>query len=177
MFADCKLSFYSHVDYIFFARLKLLGLINYASFSPSAIRNFLISYSARVWYEAQSSSIAWNSITLTNSYKLERTERKFACPFHNRHFTDIFDYKYDDRLNLPELQPRQRFISDLFLISIFKIIVVIHPYLMLRIYMYLIWFQSENFRNGSQIRDVSCLFNYFKLDASVGPTAQKPQNS
>jgi hypothetical protein len=60
-------------------------------------------------------SVAWNSVTATDSNKLERVQRKFAALCHKRFFQDM-EYHYDiilEKLNL------RRHIDALFLINAF----------------------------------------------------------
>jgi hypothetical protein len=42
-------------------------------------------------------SVAWNSVTITDSNKLERVQRKFAALCHKRFFQDV-EYHYDNIL-------------------------------------------------------------------------------
>jgi hypothetical protein len=67
-------------------------------------------------------SVAWNSVTITDSNKLERVQRKFAALCHKRFFQDV-EYHYDnilERLNLGTLHIRRRHFNALFLINAFS---------------------------------------------------------
>jgi hypothetical protein len=66
-------------------------------------------------------SVAWNSVTITDSNKLERVQRKFAALCHKRFFQDV-EYHYDiilGKLNLQTLHIRRRHFDALFLMNAF----------------------------------------------------------
>jgi hypothetical protein len=66
-------------------------------------------------------SVAWYSVTITDSNKLERIQRKFAALCHKRFFQDV-EYHYDnisEKLNLHTLHIRRRHFGALFLINVF----------------------------------------------------------
>jgi hypothetical protein len=66
-------------------------------------------------------SVAWNSVTITDSNKLDRILRKFAALFHSTFFQDV-EYHYDnllEKLNLLTLHIRHRHSDTLFLINFF----------------------------------------------------------
>jgi hypothetical protein len=68
-------------------------------------------------------SVAWNSITITDSSKLERIQRKFVALCYTRFFNGVCGYKYEDilvRLNFLTLHLRRRHLDALFLINVFK---------------------------------------------------------
>jgi hypothetical protein len=68
-------------------------------------------------------SVAWNSITLNNSSKLEQIQRKFADLYHSRLFIGTCYNRYEDilvSLNLSTLHSRCQFCDALFLINVFK---------------------------------------------------------
>jgi hypothetical protein len=53
-------------------------------------------YFALVRSQLEYASVAWNSVTITDSNKLERiVQRKFAALCHNRFFQDV-EYHYDN---------------------------------------------------------------------------------
>jgi hypothetical protein len=55
-------------------------------------------------------SVAWNSVTITESSKLEHMQRKFAALCHKIFFQDVV-YRYDnilEKLNLQSLHIRRR---------------------------------------------------------------------
>jgi hypothetical protein len=72
---------------------------------------------------SSSSSVVWNSITTTDSAKLERIQRKFVTLCYTRFFNGVCDYKYEEilvRLNFLTLHLRRRHLDALFLITVFK---------------------------------------------------------
>lgn len=122
IYLDSKLHFHQHVDHLFSHALKLLGLIRTITFSFSTLDSLLTLYSTLVRSKLEYASVVWNSVTITDSNKLERIQRKFAALCHNRFFTDM-DYHYVNMLNKLKLQTlhfRRRHIDALFLISVFK---------------------------------------------------------
>jgi hypothetical protein len=65
-------------------------------------------------------SVAWNSVTITDSNKLARVQRKFAALCHKNCFQDV-EYHYDnilEKLNLQTLHIRRRHFDALFLINV-----------------------------------------------------------
>jgi hypothetical protein len=67
-------------------------------------------------------SIAWNSVTITDSSKLERVQRKFSALCHKRYFQDV-EYHYSNtlkKLNLRTLHIRRRHFDTFFLINVFN---------------------------------------------------------
>jgi hypothetical protein len=65
----------------FLQGLKMLGLIHYLTFSFLIIDSLMILYNAVVKSKFECTSVTWNSITLTNSSKLQRIQRKSAAKF------------------------------------------------------------------------------------------------
>jgi hypothetical protein len=79
-------------------------------------------YIAIVRSKLEYASDVGNSITNTDSNRLERKQRKFAALCHNRFFQDV-DYHYIntlDKLNLQTLHVRRRHIDALLLINVFR---------------------------------------------------------
>ena len=122
VYIDSKLYFHQHVDCLFSSALKLLGLIRTITFPFSSIDSLMTLYSTLVRSKLEYASVAWNSITNTDSNKLERIQKKFASLCHYRFFYDT-DYHYIDaldKLKLPTLHTRRRQIDALFLIRTFN---------------------------------------------------------
>jgi hypothetical protein len=64
-------------------------------------------------------SVAWNSLTITDSSKLERIQRKFTAFCHSRFFQDT-EYHYEnlfERYDLLTLHNRCRYFGALFLVA------------------------------------------------------------
>jgi hypothetical protein len=80
----CKLYFYQHINYIFSQGLKILGLIRNITSSFSTLDSLLVFFSTLVRSKIEYASVVWNSITITDSSKLERIQRKFAALCYKR---------------------------------------------------------------------------------------------
>jgi hypothetical protein len=83
---DCKLHFHRHVDFLFSRSMKLLALIRILMFSFSTTDSLLMLYFALVRSKLEYAFVAWNSVTITNSNKLERVQRKFAALYQKIFF-------------------------------------------------------------------------------------------
>jgi hypothetical protein len=67
-------------------------------------------------------SVAWNSVTITDSNKLERIQRQFAALCQNRCSQDI-QYQYDsllEKLNLLTVHIGRRHSDAVFLMNVFN---------------------------------------------------------
>jgi hypothetical protein len=120
---DCKLNFHQHINCIFSQSLKMLGLIRYITSPFSTLDSLLALYSTLVRSKIEYASVVWNSITSTDSAKLERIQRKFVALCYTRFFNGVCDYKYEDilvKLNFLTLHSRRRHLDALFLINVFK---------------------------------------------------------
>jgi hypothetical protein len=81
---DSKLYFHHHVDYISSQGLKMLGFIRYITSSFSTPHSLSVLYTTFVRPKLEYASVAWNSVTSTDSSKLERLQIKFATLYHSR---------------------------------------------------------------------------------------------
>jgi hypothetical protein len=80
-------------------------------------------YFALVRRQLERASVAWNSVTITDSNKLESIHRKFAAFCYIRVIQDV-QYYYDttnmlEKLNLQTLHIRRPHFDALFLIIVF----------------------------------------------------------
>jgi hypothetical protein len=83
IYIDCKLHFHHRVDFLFSHAMKLLKLIRTLTFSFSTTDSLLELYFVVVRSKLDCASVAWNSVTVTDSTKLEGTQIKFATLCHN----------------------------------------------------------------------------------------------
>jgi hypothetical protein len=122
IYFDSKLYFHQLVNYLFSHALKLLELIRTITFSFSTLDSLLMLYFALVRSKLEYAFVVWNSVTNTDSNKLEHIQRKFAALCHSRFFRDMEYYYINilDMNNLRSLHTRHHHIDALFLICIFK---------------------------------------------------------
>jgi hypothetical protein len=85
-FLDSKLYFHQYADYIFSHTIKLLRLIQTITFSFSSLESLMMLCSSLVRSKLEYASVAWNSLTNTDSNKTERIKKKFATIRYNRFF-------------------------------------------------------------------------------------------
>jgi hypothetical protein len=116
---DCELYFHQHVDYIFFAGFKMLGLIRYITSSFSTLESLLVLYSSLVRSKFEYASVVWNSVTSTDSAKLQRVQRNFAALCNTRFFSNASTStrRYEDivvGLNFLPLNMRRRHLDTVF---------------------------------------------------------------
>jgi hypothetical protein len=100
---------------------KMLVLIRDNTPSFSSTDTTVTLYCALVHSKPEFASVAWNSVTLTASSKIERGQRKFANLCYNRHFINFGTYNYVEilaTLDLSMLHLRRRHIDALFLINV-----------------------------------------------------------
>jgi hypothetical protein len=106
----CKFHFHRHVDFLSSHALKLLGRIHTIIFSFSTIDSILMLHFTLVRSKLEYTSVAWNSVTVTDSNKLERVQKTFAALCQKRFFQDV-EYHYNNvlgKLNLQTLRIRRR---------------------------------------------------------------------
>jgi hypothetical protein len=84
--------------------------------------SLLILYFALIGCELEYASVAWNSVTIADSNKLERIQRKFAAFCHNRVFQDV-EYHCDnilEILNMLTVLTSRRHFDALLLLNVFS---------------------------------------------------------
>jgi hypothetical protein len=120
---DSKFYFHHHVDCMSSQGLKILGLIRYITSSFSTPHSLSVLYTTLVRPKLEYASVAWNSITSTDSIKLERVQIKFATLYHSRFCAGVCGSNYEgilSRLNISALNSRRKRLDALFRINVFK---------------------------------------------------------
>jgi hypothetical protein len=85
-------------------------------------------YSSLVRLKLEYTSVAWNSLTTTDSNKLERIQKTFATLCYNRFFKHHNAYNYNyvlDKLKLNTLQERLRNFDVLFIRNVYIGLIVL----------------------------------------------------
>jgi hypothetical protein len=119
---DSKLYLHHHVDYKSSQGLKILGLIRYITSSFSTPHSLSVLCVVFVQPKLEYASIVCNSITSTDSSKLERVQIKFATLYHSRFCVGVGG-NYEgmlSRLTIFTLHSRRKHLDALFLINVFK---------------------------------------------------------
>jgi hypothetical protein len=120
--SDNKVYFHHHVNYLFSVTSKLLGLINFITYNFRSLDSLLVLYISLVRSKLECASIACNNLTITDSNKLESTQKKFAHLCYQRFCQFDFPRNYDailERLGLRTLHSRRRHLDAVFLINVF----------------------------------------------------------
>jgi hypothetical protein len=97
----------------------------------STLENILVLCTTLVRSKLEYASVVWNSITSTDSAKLERIQRKFAALCYTRFFSNASTYNYEDilaRLNFLPLHMRRRHLDAVFLIKRLKVTLLSLPF-------------------------------------------------
>jgi hypothetical protein len=78
----------------------MLGLIRYINSSFSTPHSLTVLYTTLVRPKLEYASVAWNSITSTDSSKIQRVQIKFATLNDSRFFAGVCDSNYEGMLGL-----------------------------------------------------------------------------
>jgi hypothetical protein len=117
----------------FFTRLQNVRFDLFYCFFLPTIDGLMIFYNAPVRCKPEYASVACKSITIIDSSKRGRIQRKLAALCYSRLLTSTFDNRYDDisiRLNLSTLWSRRLFLGGSFFISVLrnKLSLLIHSW-------------------------------------------------
>jgi hypothetical protein len=116
VFFDSKLYFHSHVDFIYSEGGKLLGLIRSITLRFSSLGCLFALYFTLVRSKLEYTSVVWNSVTSTDTKKLERIQQKSA-PLRFCRFSPHVPYSYTfalEKLSLHSLRKRRHLLDELF---------------------------------------------------------------
>lgn len=119
---DSKLYFHYHVDFIRSQSLKMIGLIRSITYSFSTPDSLLVLYYTLVRSRLEYASVAWNSITNTDSKKIENIQKKFLslCAFRCLPNFDLTYIELCDYFKCPSLFSRRSDIDYTFFCKILK---------------------------------------------------------
>jgi hypothetical protein len=121
VFFDSKLYFHNHVDYVLSESIKLLGLIHSITYSVSSLECLYVLYFTLVESKLECASVEWNSITSTDTSKLERIQQKFMSICCYR-FSPHVPYNYTaalEKLGLHSLCKKRYYFDAHFLIQVY----------------------------------------------------------
>jgi hypothetical protein len=109
VFFDSKLYFHSRVDFILSECRKLLGLIRFITLRFSSLGCLYALYFTLFRSKLEYSSAVWNSITSTDTKKLECIQQKFGPVYFYRSSQRV-PYSYTfvlEKLSLHSLRKRR----------------------------------------------------------------------
>ena len=101
---DSKLFFHHHVDHLFSASIKMLGIIRSITYQFSNTDFLVLLYKVLIRPKLEYASVAWNSITTTDSNLIERIQNKFFRLCHCKSTRNMYNLDYDilvSTLNCP----------------------------------------------------------------------------
>ena len=120
---DSKLFFHPHVDHVLSECFKMLGLIRSITYFFANIDCLISLFQCLVRSKLEFASVVWNSVTSSDSMKLERVQRKFIRLCYERFWQNRFDYNYENLLkiaNFHTLHSRRLHLDALFLFNAFR---------------------------------------------------------